>query len=90
MLEYRDGPGAKTRPHEHLDSVMVTLSGFERQLTIDDQSRAVTLEPGEVRWLDAQTHSGENIGKTPTHVVFIELKGEAEPRATPPTLGPSG
>ena len=37
----------------------------------------VTLQPGEVRWLDAQIHSGENIGTTPTHVLFVELKDAA-------------
>jgi hypothetical protein len=29
------------------------------------------------RWLDAQEHSGHNIGDTETHVIFVELK---EPR----------
>jgi hypothetical protein len=54
---------------------MVTLSGFERRLVGGTgETRDVTLAPGEVRWLDAQTHSGENIGDTPTHVVFVELK----------------
>ncbi len=89
VLEYRDEPGAKTSPHDHPDSVMITLSGFDRRLTVGDQTREVTLVPGEIRWLDAQTHAGENIGSTPTHVVFVELKGEAAPRTAPPTLGPS-
>jgi quercetin dioxygenase-like cupin family protein len=89
VLEYRDEPGAKTSPHDHPDSVMITLSGFERRLTADDQTRDVTLAPGEIRWLDAQQHSGENIGRTPTHVVFVELKEKAKARTMPPTLGPS-
>jgi hypothetical protein len=42
---------------------------------------------GRVRWLDAQTHSGENIGSTPTHVLFVELKeptdGEHRGRLVP-------
>jgi beta-alanine degradation protein BauB len=75
VLEYRDAPGARTSPHDHPDSVMVTLSGFERRLVgATGESRDVTLAPAEIRWLDAQTHSGENIGDTPTHVVFVELK----------------
>jgi quercetin dioxygenase-like cupin family protein len=89
VLEYRDEPGGKTSPHDHPDSVMITLSGFDRRLTVGDQSRELTLESAEVRWLDAQTHSGENIGSAPTHVVFVELKGEARTRTSPPTLGPS-
>lgn len=89
VLEYRDEPGAKTSPHDHPDSVMITLSGFDRRLAVGDQTRDVTLEPAEIRWLDAQTHSGENIGSTPTHVVFVELKGKARTRTAPRTLGPS-
>jgi quercetin dioxygenase-like cupin family protein len=75
VLEYRDDPGEKTSAHSHPDSVMVTLSSFDRRL-VDEagESREVTLEPGEVRWLDAQVHSGENIGESATHVVFVELK----------------
>ena len=76
VLEYQDEPGAKTSPHDHPESVMVTLSGFDRRLTVNEQSRDVRLEAGEVRWLDAQQHSGENTGSTPTHVIFVELKDD--------------
>jgi quercetin dioxygenase-like cupin family protein len=89
VLEYRDEPGATTSPHHHPDSVMITLGGFDRRLTVGAQSRDVTLGPGEIRWLGAQTHSGENIGNTPTRVVFVELKDETRVRTRPATLGPS-
>ena len=89
VLEYRDEPGQRTSPHEHPDSVMVTLSGFDRRLIGEGaESRDVTLEPGVVRWLDAQTHSGENIGITSTHVLFVELKEPIE-REGAGRLGPS-
>ena len=89
VLEYRDEPGQKTSPHEHPDSVMYTLSGFQRRLVGGSgESRDVALEPGEVRWLDAQTHSGENIGSRSTHVLFVELKERRE-SAAGGTLGPS-
>ena len=75
VLEYRDGPGQQTSPHAHPDSVMVTLSSFDRRLVGEDGThRDVSLAAGQIRWLDAQTHSGENIGDRPTHVVFVELK----------------
>jgi quercetin dioxygenase-like cupin family protein len=74
VLEYRDEPGGKTSPHGHPDSVMISLTSFDRRLTVGEQSRDVSLAPGDIRWLDAQTHSGENIGDTPTYVVFVELK----------------
>jgi quercetin dioxygenase-like cupin family protein len=89
VLVYRDAPGARTHPHEHPDSVMLTLSAFERRLTIAGRVRDVTLEPGQVRWLDAQSHTGENIGATDTHVVFVELKEPGSASGAPGELGPS-
>ena len=89
VLEYRDAPGEKTTPHQHPDSIMYTLSSFTRRLIGGEgETRDVTLEAGETRWLDAQTHSGENIGTTATHVLFVELK-EAAPPARDAALGPS-
>lgn len=91
VLEYRDEPGQMTQPHQHPDSVMCTLSSFERRLVDESgDTRAVALAAGEVRWLDAQVHSGENIGQTPTHVVFVELKeGAGATGAAATSLGPS-
>ena len=45
---------------------------------------------GEVRWLDAQVHSGENIGQSATHVIFVEFKnGGGAGAAEGQSLGPS-
>jgi beta-alanine degradation protein BauB len=89
VLEYRDEPGESTSPHEHPDSIMYTLSSFERRLIgAGGESRNVTLGSGEVRWLDAQTHSGHNTGDTPTHVLFVEFKEPREP-TNAESLGPS-
>ena len=74
VLEYQDVPGDRTTPHEHPDSVMYTLSSFDRRLVAGGGSREVRLEAGTVGWLPAQEHHGENIGDTPTHVIFVELK----------------
>lgn len=89
VLEYRDSPGQKTSPHQHPDSVMHTLSSFRRRLiNAEGKSVEVQLQEGETRWLDAQTHSGENIGDTETHVLFVELKG-TEAAGLGGALGPS-
>jgi hypothetical protein len=74
VLEYTDQPGDLTTPHEHPDSVMYTLSSFRRRLVSGDMQREVEFASGTVGWLPAQTHHGENIGETPTHVLFVELK----------------
>ena len=95
VLEYRDVPGTRTTVHEHPDSVMYTLSAFRRRLHRGDQHRDVELPAGASVWLAAQQHAGENIGETPTHAIFVELKepapggapGAAEGR-TPPEVGP--
>lgn len=88
VLEYLDGPGDRTTPHSHPDSVMVTLSAFDRRLSVGDQQREVSLKAGLATWLPAQTHTGENIGTTATHTIFVELK-EASPHGTQEAvLGP--
>src|SRR5689334_5797979 len=73
VLEYRDRPGDRTLPHSHPDSVMLTLSSFSRRISADGREVRVDLDAGQVRWVGAQRHSGENIGTTETHSIFVEL-----------------
>jgi len=89
VLRYHDRPGDSTQPHSHPDSVMITLSSFERRLVHGERSIDVALPAGEVRWLDAQEHSGHNIGGSDTRTLFVELKEEPGPAAAPTAqLGP--
>lgn len=77
VLAYDDEPGARTHPHEHPNSVMVTLTDFRRRITSGDRAVEVELPAGRAVWLPAQSHVGENIGSTPTRSIFVELKGDA-------------
>jgi hypothetical protein len=88
VLEYRDRPGDRTTPHEHPDSVMYTLSAFRRRLHGDDAQRDVEMPAGLTGWLPAQRHAGENIGDSPTHVLFVELKEGSSTGGTVVGLGP--
>jgi hypothetical protein len=88
VLHYTDSPGVRTTPHEHPDSVMVTLTGFRRRLYSDSSQRDVELPAGMTGWLPAQQHAGENIGDTQTEVIFVELKDGAPGQAKPGALGP--
>ena len=88
VLRYHDRPGDQTLPHHHPDSVMTTMSSFHRQLIHGDQSAHVTLPAGEIRWLDAQEHSGQNIGSTDTVTLFVELKEPAPATTQAGRLGP--
>jgi beta-alanine degradation protein BauB len=89
VLEYRDHPGDRSTPHRHPDSVMITLSSFRRRLVDRDRQAEVELDAGVTLWLAAQTHSGENIGDTETHVIFVELKRESTTPSGEVQLGPA-
>ena len=86
VLEYRDDPGDETTPHAHPNTVMVTLTGFRRELSSGGRSREVDLLPGQALWLPAQVHTGRNIGQTPTWTILVELKRSSVETET--TLGP--
>jgi quercetin dioxygenase-like cupin family protein len=90
VLEYRDQPGDRTTPHQHPDSLMYTLSAFRRRLVSGAEQRDVEIPAGMAGWVPAQQHSGENIGDTPTHCIFVELKEPASSAAAPnaDALGP--
>jgi beta-alanine degradation protein BauB len=87
VLEYRDAPGDRTTPHGHPDSVMHTLTSFRRRLYAEGGERDVEIAAGTTAWLPAQEHAGHNIGDTPTHVIFVELK-DAGAIDGPAGLGP--
>ena len=73
VLRYHDAPGAKTHPHHHPDSVLYALSAFKRRLSFPDgKSQEREFKPGDVMWIPAQTHTGENIGTTDTEVLLVE------------------
>ncbi|MBU1587404.1 MAG: cytoplasmic protein [Actinobacteria bacterium] len=87
VLEYRDVPGQETTPHEHPNTVMITLTDFDRRLSSGGGSRDVTLPAGAAVWLPAQSHSGRNTGSTPTHTILVELK-HSTAADRPASLGP--
>jgi hypothetical protein len=87
VLEYHDQPGDRTHPHRHPDSIMFTLSSFRRRTADGDRSVDVDIPAGTVRWVGAQQHSGQNIGDTRTHCIFMELK-EPPASISDTALGP--
>ncbi|HET7294262.1 MAG TPA: cytoplasmic protein [Vicinamibacteria bacterium] len=77
VLEYRDSPGQRTSPHYHPDYVLCALSSFRRKLTLSGGRGAVVeVKAGQVVWGKAQSHIGENVGDTDTHVLIVELKAD--------------
>ena len=78
VLEGFDAPGEKIAMHGHPDTLMVGLSSFKRKLTLGN-GRVIETEskPGDVKWMPAQSHAGENIGSTETRALFIEFKPQS-------------
>ena len=77
VLDYVDAPGQRTSMHHHSAFVLYALAPFKRRLTLGDGSTIIReFETGQVLWSPAQSHMGENIGTTATHVVMVELKDE--------------
>lgn len=75
VLDYRDKPGDKTNPHYHRPFVLYALSSFRRRIHFSDGTTSDReFKPGDVFSAPAQTHIGENIGDTDTHVIMVELK----------------
>ena len=75
VLEYRDLPGEKTHEHRHPNFVLYAVSPFKRRIALPDgKSMIREFKGGEIMWSNEQTHIGENVGDTPTHVIMIELK----------------
>ena len=75
VFDYSDEPGDKTKMHHHRRFVLYALCPFKRKLTFDNgKSVEKEFKGGEVLWNDEQSHIGENIGKTKTHVLIVELK----------------
>ena len=75
VLRYHDEPGQKTQLHHHPAFVMYALAPFRRRLTGPDGTQRVRdFAAGDIAWMPAQSHIGENIGSSPTEVLLIELK----------------
>src|SRR5881628_1156561 len=75
VLEYRDQPGEKTLQHDHPAFVLYALAPFKRKILLPDGKILIReFKAGDVLYSDAQTHVGENVGQTPTHVIMVELK----------------
>ena len=75
VLEYRDNPGDKTHQHSHPAFVLYAVEPFKREIVLPDgKVLKRDFKAGDLLWSEEQTHIGENVGDTPTHVIIVELK----------------
>lgn len=76
VIEFRDQPGDKIPMHTHdSDYLVYFVAPMERRFEMAD-GKVVDVEApaGEARWLGPVTHTEENIGSEPAHVVIVEFK----------------
>lgn len=80
VLEYRDNPGQATHQHRHPAFVLYALAPFKRKISLPDGKVILReFKTGDVIYSGAQTHIGENIGDTSTHIIMVEIKDASKP-----------
>ena len=75
VLEYSSKPGDKEAMHSHPAVLVYVIQGGKlRSTTPDGKSTDIEYKAGDVRWRDAITHTGENIGTTELKALLVEVK----------------
>src|SRR6266480_5150927 len=75
VLDVRVGAGQKQRMHSHPDHLVYPLSAYRIKHIAEDGSTSIGgRRAGEIVWIPAECHAGENVGETECHVLIVELK----------------
>jgi hypothetical protein len=75
VLSFATEPGQKWPLHSHPDSVAISLSEYSVRNIIPGQTPTERHSKlGDIRWIPATAHMGENTGSTPMRGVIVELK----------------
>ncbi len=74
VLELRVKPGEKVQMHSHPSMAIYAFNDARNRFTFPDgKTQDIELKAGETRWMDPFSHAAENIGKSETHLLLIEL-----------------
>ena len=76
VLDIRLKPGDKAPMHNHPNGhVVYVMSNAKFKLTFPDgKTGEFDLKAGQTLWLEAGSHSTENIGTTDGHNLVVEIK----------------
>lgn len=75
VLRFKEAPGAKLPMHSHSPYATVGLTNDVSRYTFaDGKASEVKTRAGQAEFSKAVTHASENIGKTATESVMVELK----------------
>lgn len=81
VLEVTVKPGEKTAKHSHPANVIYSFNDAKTKFTVGGKSVVRDLKADTAMWGAAETHAGENVGTTETHVLVFELKGSKGAKA---------
>ena len=78
VLAFHAGPGASWVLHAHPDAVVVSLNDYRVRNVVPGAEPTVReARWGDVAWIPARSHTGENVGDSEMDCVLIELKEPA-------------
>lgn len=78
VMEAIFAPGVKIGMHSHPDHVGYVLQPGTLSITgADGKTSVFELKKGETIWLEKQTHSAMNTGKSTIKVLIVEIKPHA-------------
>lgn len=82
VMEVTFAPGQKIDMHSHPDHFAYVVEGGSLRITNGaGKVTDATLTPGQVMWMDAESHRAENTGAGAVRLLVTELKrGAAAPR----------
>lgn len=75
VLAFHGGPGARWGLHAHPDAVVISMSDYTvRNAVPGGAPTERSPKRGDVLWIGARSHTGENVGTTDMDCVLVELK----------------
>jgi len=75
VLSFHAQPGEKWGLHAHPDAVVISLDQYKVRNVVPKASPTVReTKRGDVAWIPARSHTGENIGNTDMDCILVELK----------------
>lgn len=75
VLSFHGKPGDKWGLHAHPDAVVVSLNEYTvRNVVPGNEPTERNAKRGDVLWIPARSHTGENVGGSDMDCVLVELK----------------
>ena len=75
VLSFHAAPGEKWGLHAHPDAVVISMSAYKVRNVVPGADPVVRdAKTGNVLWIPARLHTGENAGSSDMDCILVELK----------------